>query len=429
LRRPSTIRFTPHSQQETKESTDRGINTQSTAPGSRSQPSKALPEGRKAHARADGPNVTKGHRDAKSVAASLKPPTSQSANNASQLPIPRQQKTNSALFRALEQPYEGSPLATAASADLSSSLVQINASTRNSMEGLHAVSSNLSSLTGDVVGDIRWSGTHELSNAAEALFHNIEKSHSWENGAHNVIDGSVSDVDEDLSLSDGANYELDGSISQQETEGRSYDSGNPNRMSMHDKRKALHESWRASLEEDQFHQLQETYDPVELQRQQVIWEFYESEYAFVDTLRILVRLFIQPLRTQHQRQWIAGLAPEIMRLFDWLNDIANLHEQLLDALENMRKDQNPVTIRFSETIRPFIPLMELYQPYVVRVEEVSKRIVSMMLDAASDFGEFVRMQSSLPECEESLEEMLEKPLKRLQEYTEAFQVSFPNLGI
>ncbi|KAF8607143.1 Dbl homology domain-containing protein [Ceratobasidium sp. AG-I] len=194
---------------------------------------------------------------------------------------------------------------------------------------------------------------------------------------------------------------------------------------MQDKRKAVHESWRASLEEGQFEQLEATYDPMELERQQAIWEFRETEEAFVDTLQVVLQLFVRPLRAQHQRQWIAGLAPDIMRLFDWLDDISNLHEQLLNALDSLRQDQAPIAIRFSEAVRPFVPLMELYQPYVVRVEQVSKRIASMVLDSESDFGEFVRMQSALPECgQESLEEMLAKPLKRLEDYVDFFQVSF-----
>ncbi|KDN44281.1 hypothetical protein RSAG8_05545, partial [Rhizoctonia solani AG-8 WAC10335] len=110
-----------------------------------------------------------------------------------------------------------------------------------------------------------------------------------------------------------------------------------------------------------------------------------------------------------------------MRLLDWLDDITNLHEQLLDALEAMRQDHEQVIILFSETIQPFIPLMELYQPYIIRVEETSKQIASMVLDPQSNFGEFVRVQSALPECELGLEEMTKWPLSRLREYAPFFQ--------
>lgn len=313
------------------------------------------------------------------------------------------------------------------------------------MDELHTVSSNLSSLNGDRVGDIRWSGTHELSNAAGVLFQNIDGSSPWDDTPQiiaedlgelylsDTVDGSPSnDFAEESIYSDNPEQDpLERPIYPRtdfsETVVQPEESIPRNklaRMSTQDKRKAVHESWRASLEEGQFEQLEATYDPLELQRQQVIWEFCESEEEYVDTLQIVLQLFVQPLRTQHQRQWIAGLAPDIMRLFDWLDDISNLHEQLLGVLDSLRKDQAPITIRFSQAVRPFVPLMELYQPYVIRVEQVSKRIASMVLDLENDFGEFVRMQSALPECgEESLEEMLARPLKRLEEYVKIFQVS------
>jgi hypothetical protein len=195
------------------------------------------------------------------------------------------------------------------------------------------------------------------------------------------------------------------------------------RMSTQDKRKAIHESWRASIEEAEFERLEKVYDPMEMRRQELVWEFHHNERLFVESMRTLIHLFVQPLRAQDKRTWIAGLSPEVMKLFDWLDDISNLHEQLLDALEIMRKDHEHIIILFSETVQPFIPLMELYQPYIVHMDETIKQIVAMTLDPASDFGEFVRMQSALLRCGESLEEMMKHPLSHLQEYVPFFQVS------
>jgi hypothetical protein len=307
-------------------------------------------------------------------------------------------------------------------------------------DSIHAVSSNLSSLNGDAVGDIRWSGTHELSNATEVLLHNIKHSDSRTAQPRVVIeepsdaytsDLAEIDLGEESTNSDGVEHEQDTryhepSYLQQPAVHPQQSSlrDRANRMSVQDKRKAVHESWRASLEDNQFGQLEATHDPMELQRQQVIWEFHASEEAFVDTLQTVLRLFVQPLRTQHQRQWIAGLAPDIMRLFDWLDDIANLHEQLLGVLDSLQQDQSPVTACFSEAVRQFVPLMELYQPYAIRVDGVSKRIISMALDPTSDFGEFVRIQSALLEHgQKSLEDMLTMPVKRLQDYVDVFEVS------
>ncbi|EUC61460.1 RhoGEF domain protein [Rhizoctonia solani AG-3 Rhs1AP] len=368
-------------------------------------------------------------------APSLKATIGQYGNRSSQLPVPRQRKTNSALFRALEQPYDSSPSTTVASLGSSSITEELNsldeakassdyALTEASMEGLHAVSSISSSLDGNGVGDIRWSGAQELSGAAEALFHNIERSYSGD--VQPTVMDSSNETQSDIIDSSSYGVSQNGDYSSRRGAPLRYSPGyqddyGKRRMSMQDKRKAIHESWRTSLEDDQLQRLEETYDPLELHRQELIWEFHESEKEFVDTLRIMVHLFVRPLRTQGQRHWIAGLSPDIMRLLDWLDDIANLHEQLLDALETMRQDHEQVIILFSETIQPFIPLMELYQPYIIRMEETSKQIDSMVLDPQSDFGEFVRMQSALPECELGLEETIRRPVSRLREYVPFFQ--------
>ncbi|KAG8723218.1 hypothetical protein FRC09_004252 [Ceratobasidium sp. 395] len=359
-------------------------------------------------------------------------------NHNSQLPVPKARKTNSALFRALEQPYDSSPYSSNPSTDVSLNSLQSdsydveNDQTDDSIGQLHTVPSNLSSLNGDKVGDIRWSGTHELSRATDVLFHNISHSDSGIGGPQVVIEepsdaylSDANDVFTEPAYSDGAEYKYNRpGLPQRLVE----HPGSPSleeggrRMSMQDKRKAIHESWRASLEGSQFGQPEGTFDPMELERQRAIWEFHESEEAYVDKLQLALRLFVQPLRTQNQRQWISGLASDVMRLFDWLDDIANLHHQLLSALDTLRMKNQSFLIGFSDSIRPFIPLMELYQPYVVRVEEVGKHIMAMALDPDSDFGEFIRMQSALPDCDqESLEDMLAKPAKRLQDYVDMFQ--------
>lgn len=71
---------------------------------------------------------------------------------------------------------------------------------------------------------------------------------------------------------------------------------------------------------------------------------------------------------------------------------------------------------------PFVVRLEIHQPYLVRFEAVTKMIDDMTADPASDFGEFVRMQSALPECKGlSLGSYLLKPVQRLMKYTLFFK--------
>ncbi|QRV98801.1 RhoGEF domain protein [Ceratobasidium sp. AG-Ba] len=360
--------------------------------------------------------------------------------HSSRLPIPKKRNTNSALFRALEQPYANSPFSSNTPTDASSNSLCISNNDEpdyrehDSLEQLHTVSSNLSSLNGDKVGDIRWSDTYELSSATDVLLQNINGSSSTINRPQVVIQApsdayTTDDMDDDLAgsaYSDDLEFDTNSRPDSPQSPIQQSDTPtaakHDRRMSTQDKRKAIHESWRASLESEGPGNSDGVHDAMEYQRQQTLRKLHESEETYVELLRIVLHHFVRPLRTQHQRQWISGLDPGVMRLFDWLDDIANLHDQILSALDSLRQNTQSALIGFSDTIRPFVPMMEIYQPYVIRVEEVSKNINAMSLDPDSNFGEFVRMQSALPECYEvSLEEMLSRPVKRLQEYVETFE--------
>ncbi|KII84804.1 hypothetical protein PLICRDRAFT_62625, partial [Plicaturopsis crispa FD-325 SS-3] len=110
----------------------------------------------------------------------------------------------------------------------------------------------------------------------------------------------------------------------------------------------------------------------------------------------IVRLFITPLRVQQSNAWIAGVPTEVARLFDWLEDILNLHSQMLSMLQTARTEQHPIVELLAESIRVFIPRLEVYQPYLVRLEEVADMIRQLMTGetAVSDFGEFVKIQQN-----------------------------------
>lgn len=123
-------------------------------------------------------------------------------------------------------------------------------------------------------------------------------------------------------------------------------------------------------------------------------------------------------------KWIPGLPREPMKLFDWLDDIVQLHTQISSALHLARSMQYPVVLHISEHLRPFVPRLELHLPYLARLESVTEEIDKMARDPESDFGEFIRLQSSNPECENlGLSSFLLKPVQRLMKYPLFFKVS------
>jgi len=186
-------------------------------------------------------------------------------------------------------------------------------------------------------------------------------------------------------------------------------------------------TWRSTLSSSAYHSLLERFGEMELQRQDVIWELCEAERVFVKRLRTIIQLFIRPLRVQDSKVWISGVPSEVGRLFDWLEDIINMHAQLSSALHSVLAEQYPVVMRIAEVAREFVPRLEVHQPYLVRVESVACMINDMVDTPANDFGEFVRIQQRQPECRGwSLEGFLAEPVNRLIEYPNSFRVCHPH---
>ncbi|KAF9466836.1 hypothetical protein BDZ94DRAFT_1250917 [Collybia nuda] len=167
--------------------------------------------------------------------------------------------------------------------------------------------------------------------------------------------------------------------------------------------------------------LDKAYDNVEIQRCDLIQELCQSEEAFVNRLYIFVKLFILPLRVQDTKTWISGVPPEVARLFDWLDDILNLHRELLSSLQSNRTGQHSVFECIAASIHPFIPRLEVYQPYLVRLASVTKLIQQLVQDEKSDFGEFVDIQEGAIECDGwKFDKFLTEPITRLAQYPSFF---------
>ncbi|GAA5917661.1 hypothetical protein JCM6882_003427 [Rhodosporidiobolus microsporus] len=175
-------------------------------------------------------------------------------------------------------------------------------------------------------------------------------------------------------------------------------------------------TWRSTLSDDEYEQLVLSFGALEMRRQEVIWELCETERSFVNGLRGVIQVFTLPLRTR-SGAWIKGVPVPVSRLLDWLDDIVYLHSQISAALDLAREKQYPVVLKLAEAFLPFVQRLEVHQPYLVRFEAVTRSIDEMTADQESDFGEFVRMQSSLPECGSlSLSSFLLKPVQRLMKY-------------
>ncbi|KAH6905274.1 hypothetical protein BKA70DRAFT_1293871 [Coprinopsis sp. MPI-PUGE-AT-0042] len=160
-------------------------------------------------------------------------------------------------------------------------------------------------------------------------------------------------------------------------------------------------------------------------RESIIHEFLTSEQNFLNATQLCVSTFILPLRAQ-DKTWIGGVPEEVSRLLDWYEDIVNLHTGILRGLEGGYDAQGGGYVQEGAGIAAylvdFIPKLQIYQPYLVRLEDLSEQMGREVQDETSCFGEFVRMQekSLMMDGGWTFEKLLMEPVYRLTAYLDIF---------
>lgn len=77
----------------------------------------------------------------------------------------------------------------------------------------------------------------------------------------------------------------------------------------------------------------------------------------------------------------------------------------------------------AKSLKVLVPKLEVYQPYLARLEETTASIQRLTADCENDFGEFVSIQEASTECDGGrLEQLLVEPINRLGQYPDYFQV-------
>ena len=186
-------------------------------------------------------------------------------------------------------------------------------------------------------------------------------------------------------------------------------------------------SWRSSISPSVYNSFVRLYGEIEMQRQEVIFDICRTEALFVQRLRTALRLFIRPLRAQDTSTWISGVPWSVARLFDWFEDILNLHVEINVELRQARSDPQAVVERFAGMLRKFVPRFEVYQPYIMRLEGVLGQLKGEGDNDTdgnwANFREFVSIQELEEGCEGwSLQSLLLEPIHRSSECVEMLQV-------
>ncbi|KAG8830294.1 hypothetical protein FRC17_005092 [Serendipita sp. 399] len=174
-------------------------------------------------------------------------------------------------------------------------------------------------------------------------------------------------------------------------------------------------TWRKTISSSAYHSLLERHGILEMKRQDVLFELCETESDFVRSLKVIRRLFVEPLRSRGR--WVAELPLVCINLFNALDEIENVHSQLALALHSARASQYPLMIRFADVVRPFVPRLEAHQQYLVYMNEASKEFEKCIRDPEDALGHFLREQSTQEECGHlGFSSLLLKPMQRLTKY-------------
>ncbi|WWC67737.1 uncharacterized protein I206_101649 [Kwoniella pini CBS 10737] len=177
-------------------------------------------------------------------------------------------------------------------------------------------------------------------------------------------------------------------------------------------------TWRSSLANDElYNSLMQNYGPLEVKRQEIIWEMCETEHTFIKSTRTVLRLFATPLKTP-QGKWIDGIPGKITDLFDSLECIAHSHGVISAIERDMRRKSDILDVgQFVSTFKNWVGRLEVHEWYLIRFESVVALVEENVRDPDSVFGEFVRMQMKDEVLGSmSLGSMLLKPVQRLTKY-------------
>lgn len=186
------------------------------------------------------------------------------------------------------------------------------------------------------------------------------------------------------------------------------------------------DSWRATMSQSTYKVFLQDYSEKEVERQDLIHRLSNSEEDFVVRLRFVIGLFVLPLRQKDSRRWLPGIPARISRLFDWLDDIMSLHASIASTLRSLRRvwKTGGVILRLADALRGFIPRLEIYQPYLARVDDAKSLVDACINDPNDEFGEYIRIR----ECESgiqgfSLFRFLDEPIIQITGYPDLFLVS------
>ncbi|WVQ84080.1 hypothetical protein IAT38_006225 [Cryptococcus sp. DSM 104549] len=184
-------------------------------------------------------------------------------------------------------------------------------------------------------------------------------------------------------------------------------------------------SWRSTLPSSSSPSILASLGTVGIKQQEILWEMYTTEQAFVGCMKHVLRLFAIPLKTP-QGKWIEGIPTKVGELFEGLEGVVRVHGELVGAQRGLREAagaEGVVDVQaFLTALQTWIPKLahpaqSPHETFLLGFEDVVALVEAEVRDPKSVFGEFVRMQTKAEVLGSmSLGSMLLKPVQRLTKY-------------
>ncbi|ORX66878.1 Dbl homology domain-containing protein [Linderina pennispora] len=152
-------------------------------------------------------------------------------------------------------------------------------------------------------------------------------------------------------------------------------------------------------------------DERQVRRQEVIFEIIHTEADYIKDLRVLVDIFVQPMR------FLKVATPEQCDLmFGNIEEILVLHESINAAFMERQRREYPVVSDIADELLPFVSQFKIYAKYICN-QDNALRLVEELKKESAHFMVFWKERQGRPECRNlPMESFMVLPFQRLLKY-------------
>ncbi|KAJ1933700.1 hypothetical protein EC988_009036, partial [Linderina pennispora] len=131
-------------------------------------------------------------------------------------------------------------------------------------------------------------------------------------------------------------------------------------------------------------------DERQVRRQEVIFEIIHTEADYIKDLRILVDIFVQPMR------FLKVATPEQCDLmFGNIEEILVLHESINAAFMERQRREYPVVSDIADELLPFVSQFKIYAKYICN-QDNALRLVEELKKESAHFMVFWKERQGRP---------------------------------